>query len=88
MTENKELPKFDSMDELTEFFDGNDLGDYLENLPEADFDISLEKRTYFVAVDGELSRKLSEIAKLEHQPSEQIVNAWLREKISNYPEKV
>jgi CopG antitoxin of type II toxin-antitoxin system len=88
MTENKELPKFDSIDELTGFFDENDLGDYLENLPEAEFEVNLEKRTYFVAVDEELSQKLSEIAKREHLPSEQIVNNWLREKISNYPEKV
>ena len=88
MTENKELPKFDSIDELTEFFDENDLGGYLENLPAADFEVNLEKRTYFVAVDEELSRKLSEIARREHLPSEQIVNTWLREKISNYPEKI
>jgi hypothetical protein len=88
MTENKELPKFDSINELTEFFDENDLGDYLENLPEADFEVNIEKRTYFVAVDEELSRKLSEIAKSEHLPSEQIVNAWLREKISSYSKKV
>lgn len=88
MSENKELPKFDSIDELTEFFDENDLGDYLENMSEADFEVNLEKRTYFVAVDEELSRKLSEIAKREHLPSEQIVNTWLREKISNYSEKV
>ena len=88
MTENKDLPKFSSIDELTGFFDENDLGDYLENLPEADFEVNLEKRTYFVAVDEELSRKLSEIARREHLPSEQIVNTWLREKILNYPEKV
>ena len=78
----------DSIGELTKFFDDNDLGDYLENLPEVDFQVNIEKRTYFVAVDEELSRKLSEIAKNEHLPSDQIVNQWLREKISNYPEKI
>lgn len=88
MSENKKIPKFDSIDELTAFFDENDLGDYLENLPEADFDVNLEKRTYFVAVDEELSRKLIEIAKREHQSSEKIVNSWLREKILSYSEKV
>ena len=73
MTENKALPKFDSTDKLAEFFDENDLGDYLEDLPEAAFEVNLEKRTYFIAVDEDLSRKLSEIAKREHRPSEQIV---------------
>ena len=88
MTENKSFPKFDSTKELTDFFDENDLGDYLEDLPEANFEVNIEKRTYFVAVDEELSRKLSEISKREHRPSEQIVNSWIREKISNYTEKV
>lgn len=87
MIENKEMPKFDSIEALTEFFDKNDLGDYLENLPEADFDVNLEKRTYFVAVDEDLSHKLSEIARREHLSSGQIVNSWLREKLANYPEK-
>ena len=88
MTENKKLPKFDSIDELTGFFDENDLGDYLENLSEADFEVNLVKRTYFVAVDEDLSRKLTEIARREHLSSSQIVNSWIREKILNYPEKV
>ena len=88
MTENKALPKFDSTDELTDFFDENDLGDFLENMSDVNFEVNLEKRTYFVAVDEDLSRKLSEIAKREHHPSEQLVNSWIREKISNYTEKV
>lgn len=88
MSENKELPKFDSVEGLIEFFDENDLGDYLENLPEANFDVKLEKRTYFVALDEDLSRKLSEIARREHLSSGQIVNSWLREKIASYPEKI
>jgi hypothetical protein len=88
MTENKKLPKFDSIEALTDFFDENDLGDYLENLPEAEFTVNLEKRTYLVAVDEDLSRKLSEIARRERVSSAQIVNSWLREKIANYPEKI
>lgn len=90
MAENnqKQLPKFDSLEKLTEFFDESDMGDYLEKMPEAHFEVDLKKRSYFVAVDEELVGKLSEISKREHQPSEKIVNSWIREKISNYPEKV
>lgn len=84
----KQLPKFDSIDDLTGFFDENDMGDYDEQMPEANFEVNLERRMYFVAVDEELSRKLSEISKREHLPSETIVNSWLREKISNYSEKI
>lgn len=90
MTENnqKKLPKFDSLDALTNFFDENDLGDYLETMPEAKFEVSLKSRKFYVAIDEELSEKLSEISKHEHLPSEAIVNSWLREKISTYSEKI
>ncbi|MCY7377489.1 MAG: BrnA antitoxin family protein [Pyrinomonadaceae bacterium] len=90
MTENnqKQLPKFDSLDELTNFFDENDMGDYLENMPEADFEVNIKRQTYFVAVDEELADKISEISRREQLPSETIVNSWLREKISSYSEKI
>ena len=90
MAENnqKQLPKFDSLEALTDFFDENDLGEYIEQLPEADFEVNLKSRKYYVAIDEEISEKLSEISKHEHLPSEKIVNSWLREKISSYSEKI
>ncbi len=90
MTENnqKQLPKFDSLDALTRFFDENDLGEYIEEMPEANFEVDLKNRKFYVAIDQEISEKLSEISKHEHLPSEKIVNSWLREKISNYSEKI
>ena len=41
----KTLPKFDSIEDLVEFFDENDLGDYLENMPEVEFEVNLQKET-------------------------------------------
>lgn len=87
MAENNQLPKFKSLDELTDFFDRNDMGDYSEQMPEAEFEVDLKRRSFFVAVDEDLASKLTEISKREHQPSETIVNSWLREKISSYSEK-
>ncbi len=90
MTENnsKQLPKFESLEALTDFFDETDLGEYAGQMPEANFEVNLKSRKYFVAIDQELSEKLSEISKQEHLPSETIVNSWLREKISSYSEKI
>ncbi len=90
MAENnlKQLPKFGSLDALTDFFDENDLGEYTEQMPEANFEVNLKRRKYFVAIDEEISEKLSEISKLEYQPSETIVNSWLREKVLSYSEKI
>ncbi len=41
---SKPLPKFGSLDKLVEFFDTNDLGDFLDAMPEAHFDIDLKLR--------------------------------------------
>ncbi len=90
MAENnqKQFPKFDSLEALTDFFDQNDLGDYLEEMPEAKFEVNLQKRIYLVAVDEELGRRLSEISRREHLSSTTLLNSWLREKISSYTEKM
>ena len=90
MAENnqKQLPKFGSLDALTDFFDEKDLGDYLDTMPEAKFEVNLKSRKYYVAIDEEISEKLTEISKHEHLSSETIVNSWLREKISSYSEKL
>ncbi len=89
MAENKNnnLPTFDSLDALTKFFDENDMGDYAENMPEADFEVSIDRRMHFVAVDEDVAERLSEISKTEHLSSGAIVNSWLREKISDYSHK-
>jgi hypothetical protein len=43
-----------SLDELVEFFDTHDMGEYWEHMPEAHFDIGSKKRTHLVAIDEEL----------------------------------
>ncbi len=79
-SKSKKLPQFSSIDELVSFFDTHDLGDYWEQLPEAHFDIEIEKRRHLFAIDEEIADKLNEIAKSRHIPSERLVNLWLKEK--------
>lgn len=88
MAENnsQQLPSFASLDELVEFFDTHDMGEY-EDLPEAQFDVNLQRRTHLVAIDEEINNRLTEIAEQEQMPAESLVNSWLREKISSYSEK-
>ena len=38
----KKLPAFSSLDELVRFVDENDVGDYLDVMPEAHFDVNLK----------------------------------------------
>ncbi|MEK7833747.1 MAG: CopG family antitoxin [Acidobacteriota bacterium] len=87
MAENNQqtLPKFSSLEETVEFFDSHDLGDYLDQMPEAHFDVNLQRSTWMMAIDEEIVRRVSEIAKQEHLQPELLVNRWLQERISSYP---
>ena len=86
MAENdsQKLPSFASLDELVEFFDANDMGDYVDDLPEAHFEVDLQRKTHLIAIDEETNTRLTEIAEQERTPAESLVNSWLKEKISRY----
>ena len=81
------LPPHTSLDELVEFFDEHDMGDHLEQMPEAHFDVTINRRTHLIAIDEELADKLDEIAKVKQIPAAALVNAWLKEKILSQEEK-
>jgi len=77
----KIVPRFRSLDELVEFFDSQDMGDYLKDMPQAKFDVNIKRRTHLFALDAELASKLTEIAKSKQTSAESLINAWLKEKI-------
>ena len=83
MAENKSknMPHFASLDELVEFFDTHDLGEYWDQMPEAHFEVDIKTKTHLFAIDDDLATRLSEIARLRQTPSQMLVNSWLREKI-------
>jgi len=85
--DSKKLPSFASLDELVEFFETHDMGDYDEALPEAHLEVDLQRKTHLVAIDEELNDRLTEIAQQERTPAESLVNSWLKEKISGYPKQ-
>ncbi len=49
-----QLPSFASLDELVEFFDSRDMGNYEEALPEAHFEVDLRRKIQLVAFDEEI----------------------------------
>lgn len=85
--DSQKLPSFASLDELVEFFDSNDMGEYEENLPEAHFEVDLQRKTHLIAINEEINNRLTEIAEQERTPAESLVNSWLKEKISRYPKQ-
>ena len=80
-SKSKNLPCFESLDKLVEFFDTYDLGKYWDEMPEVHFEVDIKRRIHLLALDAELATKLGEIAKSRQLPSETLVNTWLREKI-------
>lgn len=76
------LPEFESLDELVDFFDNHDMGEYWEQMPEASFDIKIKRRKHLIAIDEEIVPKLNKIAKSKKVSSEKLINTWLKEKLS------
>ena len=83
MSENKSknMPHFASLDDLVEFFDTHDMGEYWDQMPEAQFEVDIHKRTHLLAIDEDIADKLTEIASSRQVSSEELINSWLREKI-------
>ena len=77
----KALPSSRSLDELVEFFDTHDMGEYWEHMPDAHFDIDIKRKTHLVAIDEELIGKLAEIAKSKRISAERLIHSWLQEKM-------
>lgn len=76
-----QMPEFASLDQLVEFFDTHDMGDYWDAMPEADFDIDIKQRIHLFALDEDLAERLTEMARAKQMPSRALINEWLREKI-------
>jgi len=78
---SKSMPSSRSLDDLVKFFDTHDTGEYWEQLPEAHFDVNIKRRKHLIAIDAEISGKLTEIAQSKKVSSQKLVNSWLKEKI-------
>lgn len=77
----KKLPKFNSIEELVDFFDARDMGEYEEEMPEVHFDVDIKRNHYLISVDGYLMNKLLETAKEQRVSVEMLIDSWLKEKL-------
>ena len=78
---DKHLPRFKSLDRWIEFFEGNDMGEYLDEMPKARFDVAIKKRTHLVVIEAKLASELTRIARSQRKSSQSFINACLREKV-------
>jgi CopG antitoxin of type II toxin-antitoxin system len=73
------LPK--KLDDLVEFFETHDMGDYWDRMPEAHFEVEIKNRTHLVAIDADIADQITAIAKSKKTSSQSLVNSWLKEKV-------
>ena len=85
MAKNKKdkLPEqFTSFDEAAEFWDNHDLGDYWENTRPVKARIKIKESPRYIAVEENIAKKLTRIARKRKIAADVLANLWLREKIS------
>lgn len=78
----KSLPGQKTVEEIVEFFDKHDMGDYWDRLPKAEFDVNIKTRKHLVAIDEKIIPRINQIAKSKKVTSAKLINTWLREKIA------
>jgi hypothetical protein len=77
----KTMPRSKSVEELVDFFETHDMGDFWGKMRKAHFDVSIKKRKHLVAIEEDIVDKLTEIAKSKKVSSESLINVWLKDKI-------
>ena len=80
-SKTKTLPEFDSTAEFVDFFETHDMGDYWEQMPEADFEVKIKRKKHLIALEDDVVAKVARIAKAKKISSEALINTWLKEKL-------
>ena len=70
------------MAEAAEFRATHDLGDYEDQLTEVSGELNLQRRTFLIALEPELAKKLSAYAATQGVATETLINLWLRERLA------
>ncbi len=70
--------------ELIEYFESHDMGDEWERLPEAQFDVDLQRRQRLLPLDEDLAEELAEVARARHVSSRALAESWIREKLREH----
>ena len=78
---SREGPLQKKGDDLVEFFENNDMGEYWEGMPEAHFEVEIRKRNHLIVIDEDIAARITAIAKAKKTSSESMVNSWLKEGI-------
>ncbi len=57
------------------------MGEYWDSLPEAEFEVDIQRRTHVFSLEEALVERLTAVSKTKHVSSERLINVWLWEKL-------
>ncbi len=78
MSEDKKLPKMETYEAISEFWDTHSLADYWDETDPAEFEIDLNaRRRYLVAVDPDILKQIQKVARQRGLATESLVNLFL-----------
>jgi hypothetical protein len=75
------IPKhFRSVEAAAEFWDTHDLADYWDLTRDASFKVDIQRRLFLTALEPELAKKLTTVARRQGISTETLINMWLAER--------
>ena len=82
MPDDKQIPPYDSYEEMAEFWDTHSLTDYWDQTEPATFEVAPEAwRRYLVAVDREVLARVQRLAWTRGVSIESLVNLLLEQRL-------
>jgi hypothetical protein len=82
MHDDKQIPSFNSYEEMAEFWDTHSLADYWDHTEPAAFEVAPEaRRRYLVAVDREVLARVQRLARTRGVSIESLVNLLLEQRL-------
>lgn len=80
-TKTSRLPKFNSLQEIADFWDTHSLADYDDETHEVEITFDPSARRTYVGIEPELLADLKHIARERRVSLQTLVNVWLRQRV-------
>ena len=75
------ISKARTLREIGDFWDSHDAADFEAETYPVDFDMDVQTRRHYVAMDPELLKRLRQEAQARGLSAESLINLWLQERL-------